>query len=258
MNPNPQPHDPRPGRRFSSSQITAIIIICIVFGSCALCGVLGVIGKLLSPQNPVPSTNAPAAIRPSSPAANENGTAAVATAGKYLDGDKACKFLASVGGLNLGSYVPYKNSDGYTCDGGERVIKLSCNPVSDTLCNEVSYSVDGEKDGATSAELSYMGTSLHPESHKRDLQTFLQYANQLAKQALGAEIDSEMRQYLLATGKFLPMKPEPDLATVERHTLKKKLGTGFVKILTRKNDLPGGPAYFVFFTVYPDERWVDK
>jgi hypothetical protein len=258
MNPNPQPHYPQPKRRFSSSQLTAIIIVGVIFGSCALCGIIGTIGNLLDPQKSAPTANAPTTVQPSPATANDNVTAAGAAAGRYFDGDKACKFLAGVSGLNLGSYVPYKNSEGYTCDGGERVIKLSCNPATDALCNEVSFSVDGEKEGATSAELSYMGMSLHPGSHKRDTQAFVQYANQLAEQALGTEMDSEMRQYLIATGRFLPMKPEPDLATIERHTLKKKIGTGFVKILTRKNDLPGGTAYFLFFTVYPDERWSNK
>jgi hypothetical protein len=156
-----------------------------------------------------------------------------------------------------GAYIPYTNTEGYSCDGGERVIKLFCNPSSDMLCNEISYGVDGEKEGSTSAELSYMGTSLYSEAHKKDMKTFVRYATQLAKQAVGVEIDSQMRQYLLATNQFLPMKPQADLATIERHTLK-KLGTGFVKILTRRNDLPGGTAYMIFFTVYPDERWSNR
>ncbi len=189
---------------------------------------------------------------------NKNSVNTGTASAKYFDGSKACKFLANVGGLDLGNYVSYTNTEGYTCDGGVRVIKLSCNPISGILCNQISYSVDGEKEGATSAKLSYMGTSLHPESHTKDMQTFFQYANQLAKQAVGAELEPEMKQYLFATNRFLPMKPEPDIATIERHTLKKKLGSGFVKILTRRNDLPGGTAYIILFTVYPDERWSNE
>jgi len=248
MNPQPHFNNQQPmKRRFPPSLFTAIIVVSTIFVSCTL-----------NSQKSDQTANAPASSPSPISTSNQNGTTKEMASARYFDGSKACKYLADVSGLNLGNYVPYKNTEGYTCDGGERVVKLSCNPSSEMLCNEVSYSVNGEKEGATSAELSYMGTSLHSESHKKDMQTFLQYANQLAKQAAGTEMDSEMKQYLLNTSKFLPMKPEPDLATIERHTLKKKLGSGFVKILTRRNDLPGGTAYIMFFTVYPDERWIDK
>lgn len=256
--PTPQPQFPAPksGRRFTSTQVTLIIIVGLIFGSCALCGIVGGIGNMLNPQKPGPAANAPASGASPSPASNQNDAAAAAAPGKYFDGAQACKHLASVGGLELGSYAPNKNTEGYSCDGKERVVKLSCNPASDILCDEVSYSVDGEKGDATNAELSYMGTSLHAASNKKDMQTFIQHANQLSKQALGAETDSEIKQYILNTDKFLPMKPEPDSAALERHALKKKLGSGFVKVFTRRNELPGGTAYFIYFTVYPNERWV--
>lgn len=209
-----------------------------------------------APKSSSPATEP--ALSPSPIVKTNEGSKSSAVAAGYFDGSKACKFLEDVSGLDLGRFNPYTNTEGYSCDGGERVIKLSCNPSSDMLCNEISYGVDGEKEGATSAELSYMGTSLYSEAHRKDMQTFVRYATQLAKQAVGVEIDSQMRQYLHATNQFLPMKPQADLATIERHTLKKKFGTGFVKILTRRNDLPGGTAYMIFFTVYPDERWSNR
>lgn len=260
MNPNPQPYVPNqqpPKGRFSSSQLTAIIVIGIIFGSCALCGIVGAIGEYLNPKS---NSNANAPVSSASPdtASNTNATPTGEATYRYFDGSRACRFLSSVNGLDLGNYTRYRNSEGYTCSGGERVVRMSCNPASDALCNEISYSVNGEEQGATSAELSYMGTSLHSESHRRDMQTFIQHCNQLARQALGTEMNAEMRQYLQNTSRFLPMRPEPDRTTLERHTLKRNLGTGFVKILTRKNDLPGGTAYFIFFTVYPDEHWIDR
>lgn len=253
--PSPQGSQPRK-RRFSSSQLTAIIIIGIIFGSCALCGVVGGIAEYLNPSNSNANGHISNSSQPTT--ATQNGTSTERATYRYFDGGRACQFLASVNGLSLGSYTKYTNSEGYTCSGGERLIKLSCSPVSDALCNEVSYSVDGEEQGATSAELHYSGTSLHAESHRRDIQLFIQYCTQLARQALGAEMSAEMRQYLQSTDNFLPMRPEPSRDTLERHTLKRSLGSGFVKILTRRNDLPGGPAYFIFFTVYPDEHWADR
>lgn len=177
---------------------------------------------------------------------------------KYFDGGSACKFLADVNGLDLGIYVPYSNTEGYHCDGGERSVTLSCNPVSDLLCNKISYEINGEKQGATSGQLFYMGTSLHTESHKRDMQAFVRYCGELTKQALGQELDAEMKQYILNTSGFLPMSPEPEHGALDRHTLKRKLGSGFIKLLTRKNEMPGGPAYIIFCEVYPDEYWIDK
>lgn len=250
------PQGSPPRRRFSSSQLTAIIIIGIIFGSCALCGVVGGIAEYLNPSNP--NANSPISNSSQPITANQNGESTERVTNRYFDGGRACQFLASVNGLNLGNYTKYTNTEGYTCSDGKRLIKLSCSPVSDALCNEVSYSIDGEEQGATSAELYYSGTSLHAESHRRDIQTFIQYCNQLARQALGAEINAEMRQYIQNTSRFLPMRPEPDRDTLERHTMKRNLGSGFVKILTRRNDLPGGPAYFIFFTVYPDEHWIDR
>lgn len=189
-----------------------------------------------------------------SPSVNETATPAA----KYFDGSKACKFLANVDGFDLGTYVPYTQTEGYTCQKIEPSIKLSCNPQSDLLCNSISYQVDGEKEGATSAELFYMGTSLSSVAHKNDMQTFVRYSNQLAQKALGVGIDSQMKQHIFDTETFLPMKPEADIAKVERHTLKKKLGSGFVSILARRNDMAGGAAYMIRFTVYPDERWSNR
>ena len=177
---------------------------------------------------------------------------------RYFDGSKACKFLAGVDGLDLGMYVPYSSVEGYHCDGGERSVTLSCNPVSDLLCNKISYEVNGERQGATSGQLFYMGTSLHTESHKRDMQAFVRYCGELTKQALGQELDVAMKQYVLNTSRFFPMSPEPEHGALDRHTLKRKLGSGFIKLLTRKNEMPGGPAYMIFCEVYPDEYWIDK
>lgn len=225
-------------------QVGAMLTIALTLGSCT------------APKSSSPATE-PALTPPSILRTNESSKNST-VADKYFDGSKACKFLFDVSGLDLGTYIAYTNTEGYSCDGGERVVKLSCNPSSDMLCNEISYAVDGEKEGATSVELSYMGTSLYSAAHKKDMQTFVSYATQLGKRSVGVEIDSQMRQHLLATNQFLPMKPQADLATIERHTLRKKLGTGFVKILTRRNDLPGGTAYMIFFTIVPDERWDNR
>ena len=189
-----------------------------------------------------------------SPSSNAPSTAAT----KYFDGSKACKFLADIQGFDLGAYVPYTNTEGYTCQTIEPSIKLSCNSRSDLLCNSISYQVDGEKEGATSAELFYMGTSLSASAHKTDLKTFSQYSNRLAEQALGVALDAEIMKYINATASFLPMKPEANREAIDRHTLKKNLGSGWVSILARRNDLAGGAAYMIRFTVYPDERWIDK
>ena len=53
MNPNPQPGVPHKQplkRRFSSMQLTTIIVIAVIFGSCALCGIIGGIGSYLDSQ----------------------------------------------------------------------------------------------------------------------------------------------------------------------------------------------------------------
>jgi hypothetical protein len=93
---------------------------------------------------------------------------------KYFDGSKACKFLVSVEGIDLGNYVAYTNTEGYTCEKPEPVIKLSCSPENETQCNQVSYSVGGEKEGATSAEVVYNDTpggpmympfTVYPDEH---------------------------------------------------------------------------------------------
>jgi hypothetical protein len=204
-----------------------------------------------------PQANRNSTVSPS-PASSSAPTQSSDNSAKYFDGSKACKFLSNVEGFDLGNYVAYTNTEGYTCEKLEPVIKLSCSPDNPTQCNEVSYSVDGEKEGATSAEISYIGFSLHPAAHKKDMQRFLQLADQLASNALGAKSDAEINEYLSNTNKFLPMSPAPESAVLEKHALKKRLGSGFVKAFTRKNDTPGGPTYMLFFTVYPDEQWVDK
>ena len=48
MNPNQQ----LPERNFFSKHLTAIIIVAVVFGSCALCGIIGIVGSFLIPQKP--------------------------------------------------------------------------------------------------------------------------------------------------------------------------------------------------------------
>lgn len=225
-------------------QFAAIISLVFILCSCAS-------SESGSTVNPPQSSSAP---KQANLAAANTASAAV----RYFDGSKACKFLADVNGLDLGMYVPYTNVEGYHCDGGERSITLSCNPVSDSLCNNISYEVNGEKQGATSGQLFYMGTSLHTESHKRDMQAFVRYCGELTKQALGQEISAEMKQYLLNTSRFLPITPEPERNALERHTLKRNLGSGFIKMLTRRNELPGGTAYMIFCEVYPDEYWIDR
>jgi hypothetical protein len=264
MNPNPQqpyaPNQQQPSqRRFSSGQLTIIIVVAIIFGSCALCAILGGISNYLNPnQNSNMSANVSAPSSSPVAASNENASTNGQGAYKYFEGSRACQYMASVKGLELGPYEKRKVAEGYSCSGGERKINLSCNPTASDLCDEVAYSASGEEKGATHAELAYMGLSLRPETNKKDIQTFIEHANQLARQALGQEMSAEMKQHILKTDGFLPIKPEPSDEELERHTLKKSLGTGFVKILTRKNDLPGGTAYMIFFTVYPDEHWVTR
>lgn len=224
-------------------QLAAIISLVFILGSCTS-------SESGSTVNSPQSTSAPTQ-------ANLNAIRASAIA-KYFDGSKACKFLANVSGLDLGSYVPYTNIEGYHCDVGERIITLSCNPASDILCNKISYEVNGEEQGATSAQLFYMGTSLHTESQRRDMQSFLRYCGELTNQALGQELNAEMKQYILNTNRFLPLAPEPERSVLEGHALKRNLGSGFIKMLTRKNQLPGGTAYMIFCEVYPDDYWIDK
>lgn len=185
-------------RRQHRIQVGALLTLALTVGSCT------------APKSSSATTES--ALSPSPVVKTNEGSNSSPGATGYFDGSEACKFLGDVSGLDLGTYIPYTNTKGYFCDRGERVIKLSCNPSSDMLCNEISYAVDGEKEGATSAELSYMGTSLYSEAHKQDMQTFIRYATQLTKRALGVEIDSPMRQYLLATNQFLPMKPQAELA----------------------------------------------
>jgi GMP synthase PP-ATPase subunit len=103
-----------------------------------------------------------------------------------------------------------------------------------------------------------MGTSLSNPAHKKDIDTFLRYADELTQQALGVSMDAQMKSHILATNRFLPMKPQADVAAVDRHTLRKKLGQGFITILGRSNKLAGGTAYMIRFTVYPDERWSNR
>jgi hypothetical protein len=217
--------------------------LVLIFSSCASC-------------KSVSTVNAPRA----SPAPQVNlGNANITVdSAKYFDGSKACKFLADVNGLDLGVYVPYTNTAGHHRDGGERSITLSCNPVSDILCNKISYEVNGEEQGATRGQLFYMGTSLHAQSHKRDMQAFVRYCGELTKQALGQELNAEMKQYILNTSRFLAMAPAPERDALERHTLKRSLGSGVIRMLTRKNELPGGTAYMIFCEVYPDEYWIDR
>jgi hypothetical protein len=193
-------------------------------------------------------TNIPASS--TSPSKN----ASLPLTGKYFDGGQACKFLANVDGFDLGAYVPYIETEGYTCEKVEPSIKLSCNPHSELLCNLISYQVDGEKEGATSAELFYMGTSLSSVAHEKDMQTFVKFSNQLAQNAVDAPINDQMRKYIFDTRNFLPMKPEAKREVIDEHTLKSTLGSGFVSILARRNDMSGGSAYMIRFTVYPDQR----
>lgn len=70
MNPNLQPYTPNqqpPKRRFSSSQLTAIIIVGVIFGSCALCGIVSGISNYLNPPTQsVTNSSAPSPIADSS------------------------------------------------------------------------------------------------------------------------------------------------------------------------------------------------
>lgn len=82
MNPNLQPHVPnpqQPNRRFSSTHLTAIIVVGIIFCSCALCGIIGGIGIYLNPpktpstattpsSSPIASSPSPTTNKSSSPA----------------------------------------------------------------------------------------------------------------------------------------------------------------------------------------------
>jgi len=62
MNPNPQPSVPAQAAkgRFSSSQLTAIIVVGIIFGSCGLCGIIGGISNYLNPPKSELVATAPA------------------------------------------------------------------------------------------------------------------------------------------------------------------------------------------------------
>lgn len=208
-------------------------------------------------SGPIANQHSNTGVTNSSPS-TVNSAPGVDTSFKYFNGPQACKFLQNVNGLDLGNYVPYGKVEGYTCSAGERKLTLTCNPDAEVLCNEISYSVNGETQGATSAELSYMGMAANGPSHARDLPVLLDYANQLTKASVGAELSREMKAHISNTRAYLPMKPEPDRATLESQTLKAKLGTGFVTILGRKNELPGGPVFIVFVIAYPDGHWVGK
>lgn len=66
MNPNPQPQIPNqpPKGRLSSSQLTAIIVICVIFGSCSLCMIVGAISNYLNPPKPEQAASNPASSPP--------------------------------------------------------------------------------------------------------------------------------------------------------------------------------------------------